>query len=78
MYGSQTGNGESIAEDLFAKCKELGIRCKCQTLDSMKKVNLKEQVSAIFVVISTTGNGDSPENSDGFWRMLKARKNVSS
>ena len=77
LYGSQTGNAESIAQDLYLQCKDIGIPCKCQTLDSVKKANLKELVSIVIVVVSTTGNGDSPENCEGFWRMIKSRKNVS-
>jgi sulfite reductase alpha subunit-like flavoprotein len=30
---------------------------------------------AVFV-ISTTGNGDSPENSEKFWRFIKRRTNA--
>lgn len=73
LYGSQTGNAEFIAQDLNEKCKSLGIPSKCATLNSMKKVPLQNIASAVIIICSTTGNGDSPENSDAFWRTIKLR-----
>lgn len=73
LYGSQTGNSEYIAKDLFKKCQNLGISSICQTLNSVKKVDLKSVAKVIIIVCSTTGNGDSPENADGWWRATKLR-----
>ena len=82
LYGSQTGNAKAIAEELFNKCKEMHVPCNCQTLDEIKKADstfniLKVKASLVVIVVATTGNGDAPENCDGFWRTIKLRKNVS-
>ena len=78
LYGSQTGNAESIANEFYKKCEEKRIPSKFQTLNSIKKVDMKDKASLLVVVISTTGNGDSPENSEAFWRSIKLRSCVSS
>ena len=58
LYGSQTGNGEMISQDVHAKLMETGIPSRCETLNSMKKVPLQDKALAVVVVCSTTGNGD--------------------
>ena len=77
LYGSQTGNSEDIASSLHGRCQEdLGVTdIDCGTLDSIKNdINeLKQNVSLVIVVCSTTGNGDAPENALGFWRAVKIR-----
>lgn len=73
LYGSQTGNADEISKDLCEKCAELGIPCKRETLNAAKSLKLKDVAKCIVIVCSTTGNGDSPENADGFWRSVKLR-----
>eukprot|EP01041_Mallomonas_annulata_P010187 gene10187-21232_t len=73
LYGSQTGNSEDIAKDLNEKCKTKDYETKLATLNSVKKASFKEDAKAIIIVCSTTGNGDPPENADGFWRTIKNR-----
>lgn len=80
LYGSQTGNAEDIAKDLYSKITERnfeGILPKCLTLNSVKKVCLKETALLVILICSTTGNGDSPENADQWWRSIKLRSVVS-
>eukprot|EP00752_Nemacystus_decipiens_P018761 g16821.t1 len=74
MYGSQTGNAQSIAEGIHDGCKERGLVSTLLACDGWKKMKpeLKEW-SALLLVVSTTGNGDAPENTERFWRFLKRR-----
>ena len=76
LYGSQTGNSEHIAKDLYDKLLELGLPCKCQTLNTIKKVDLRNDASCLVIVCSTTGNGDAPENAELWWRSIKLRSAV--
>jgi len=73
LYGSQTGNSEDIAKSLYEKCITLGYKCKLATLNTVKKTSLKDIAKALIIVCSTTGNGDPPENCEGFWRAIKSR-----
>lgn len=72
-YGSQTGNSEFIAKDISDKILELGLLCRCQTLNSIKKADIKSEALFLVIVCSTTGNGDSPENAEQWWRSIKLR-----
>lgn len=76
LYGSQTGNAESIAETLSEKCAKNSITYVCQTLNSMKGKDLKTYGGFLVVIVSTTGNGDSPENCEAYWRNIKLRSKV--
>ena len=77
LYGSQTGNAESIAKDLADKLTCEGIATKCMELNQAKGCALKEQALCLLVVCSTTGNGDAPENTNEWWRSVKLRSVVS-
>jgi sulfite reductase alpha subunit-like flavoprotein len=77
LYGSQTGNSEDIAKDLHDKCSAANISSVCKNLNSVKKVELKEIAKFVVVICSTTGNGDTPENADAWWRSVKLRSAVS-
>lgn len=77
LFGSQTGNSEDIAKDLHEKCNLKKIKSVCKNLNSVKKVELKEIAKFVVVICSTTGNGDTPENADAWWRSIKLRSAVS-
>lgn len=77
LFGSQTGNSEDIAKDLHDKCSSANISSVCKNLNSVKKVELKEIAKFVVVICSTTGNGDTPENADAWWRSIKLRSAVS-
>ena len=77
LYGSQTGNAESLAVELSEKLAEAKIGSKCMALNGAKKLDLKTVASFLIVICSTTGNGDAPENADGWWRSIKLRSAVS-
>jgi sulfite reductase alpha subunit-like flavoprotein len=76
LYGSQTGNSQCIAEELSQRLnEELKISTKCNSLNSVKEeINqLKNKYNLVFVVCSTTGNGDAPDNASQFWKIIKNR-----
>ena len=72
LYGSQKGNGESIAKYLEEILLENNKSVKCLTLNNA--VNLDFQDSFfVFIICSTTGNGEPPLNADKWWRNVKNR-----
>ena len=77
LYGSQTGNAESVAKDVAEKFTRDGIQNICTDLNSAKAINLKELALCLVIVCSTTGNGDAPENANEWWRAIKIRSLVS-
>jgi methionine synthase reductase len=73
-YGSQTGNAEGIAKDLYDQILASPSLPPVQllTLNAAKKVNFKE-FKYVLILCSTTGNGDAPENAEAWWRSVKLR-----
>lgn len=92
LYGSATGNAESIAKDLAEKYRDClplpftSLVC-CEANDFKKKClsvweveppqDLATKYGLIFIT-STTGNGDSPENASRFIRFLKRKTTIES
>jgi sulfite reductase alpha subunit-like flavoprotein len=83
LYGSQTGNSEEIAQNIYTLLRDSNIECKYSSLNNTLKgdgfdfVNVEETIGTtnkIIIVCSTTGNGDAPENVNHFWRKFKNQK----
>ncbi|KAJ1970819.1 hypothetical protein H4R35_005636 [Dimargaris xerosporica] len=77
LYGSQTGNAESIALNLQEQAQQRGYDTQCHVLDDYENVTFTADDVYVFVV-STTGDGDPPDNATKFWRYLRrlAKKNA--
>ena len=76
-YGSQTGNGESIAS--FLKEDIINFHIKGNVFLSSLNNSLDaeyEDVKCIIIICSTTGNGEFPENASRWWRFYKSRLNI--
>ncbi len=86
LYGSATGNAEHIAKDLAStyesKLPEPFTKIICCEGNEFKKKCLPiwsqeaEQKYGVVVVMSTTGNGDAPENGSRFLRYLKRKTTI--
>ena len=83
LYGSQTGNAEDIAKNVYTLLGDNSIATQFLSLnntikgDSFAFVNVEETIditNKIIIVCSTTGNGDAPENANHFWRKFKNQK----
>ncbi|HEX5786998.1 MAG TPA: assimilatory sulfite reductase (NADPH) flavoprotein subunit [Woeseiaceae bacterium] len=73
LYGSQTGNGQAIAERLAAKAREKGFGVSLQSLADYKPSQLKREKLLGFVV-STHGEGDPPDDAELFHEFLLSKK----
>eukprot|EP00808_Paulinella_micropora_P031045 g83163.t1 len=79
LYGSQGGNAQSIAESVLEDLKEKKFEnvrlssCNSYTKTSNKLADFPKERIAVFIV-STTGQGDPPENARQFFRFLKRNK----
>ncbi len=63
LYGSQTGNGEEIAEALVKQAKAEGFAAEAISLANYKPANIKRE-SLVSFVISTHGEGDPPDDAE--------------
>ncbi|KAJ2850771.1 hypothetical protein IWW36_001666 [Coemansia brasiliensis] len=78
LYASQTGNAESISYNIYEDAVKRGFSASWHVLDDYEKFKFNELRTVVFVV-STTGDGDPPDNSARFWRVLRkaTRSNTS-
>lgn len=61
LYGSQTGNSQGLAEQLSEKLKEQNYNVTLSSMDEFKPSTLKK-LKYLFLVVSTHGEGDPPDN----------------
>jgi sulfite reductase alpha subunit-like flavoprotein len=78
-YGTQTGNSEAIASRISKELKQnYNKENTLMVLNSfLKEIQKfpehKDNTYNVIIVCSTTGNGDSPANSDNFIRWIKRK-----
>ncbi|RSL33687.1 assimilatory sulfite reductase (NADPH) flavoprotein subunit [Salibacterium salarium] len=73
LFGSQTGNGQGLAEDLSQKLKAQDYNVTLSSMDDFKTNTLKK-VENLFVIVSTHGEGDPPDNALSFYEFLNGRR----
>ncbi|MBC7201971.1 MAG: assimilatory sulfite reductase (NADPH) flavoprotein subunit [Pusillimonas sp.] len=73
LYGSQTGNAQRQAEQLAANLQTAGLTVNLVRADQYNVRDLKNE-SLLYVVISTQGDGDPPDDSMGFVEFLSGRR----
>jgi sulfite reductase (NADPH) flavoprotein alpha-component len=71
LYGSQTGNAETVAEDLAGALRAGGLGATTAELDSAGTGALLSG-NHVVIVTSTYGEGDMPDNAGLFWEALSA------
>ena len=77
LYGSQTGNSMEIAQNISAEAPSHSIKSSVKSLDDIKFLDLVGSNKIILVVVSSTGDGDAPDNAARFHTQLKKRSNPS-
>ncbi|SFD89829.1 sulfite reductase (NADPH) alpha subunit [Lentibacillus persicus] len=73
LFGSETGNGQQVAEDMLQKLEEKDMDVTISALDDFKPKNLKK-VEDLLIVTATHGEGDPPDNAVAFYETLFSRK----
>ncbi|MGS0651777.1 flavodoxin domain-containing protein, partial [Staphylococcus arlettae] len=73
LYGSETGNAQSLAEVLDARLTENGYTVTLSSMDAFKTKDLKK-VEDLFIVSATHGEGDPPDNAITFHEFIHSRK----
>ena len=61
LYGSQTGNSRSIAEELFEATQKEKINSSLISMGKIKEKSLKS-IKNLIVIVSTQGEGDPPDD----------------
>jgi sulfite reductase (NADPH) flavoprotein alpha-component len=75
LFGSQSGNAESIAKRLVKEAKRQGYDATIAALEKASPAALAQERCAL-IITSTWGEGDPPDNAVKFWEQLKARNDL--
>ncbi len=71
LYGSQTGNAESIAYDTAEKAKEYGMTATVYDMDDVDP-QIFVKSSRLLIVTSTYGEGEMPDNAESLWQTMSS------
>ncbi|QIX01012.1 hypothetical protein AMS68_006529 [Peltaster fructicola] len=71
LYGSETGNSQDVADEIGRLMSRLHFEIVILDLDSVQLRDLLKFTTIIFVV-STTGQGEFPQNARTLWRALRS------
>jgi sulfite reductase (NADPH) flavoprotein alpha-component len=75
LFGSQSGNAESIAKRLVKEAKKQGYDATIAALEKATPATLAQESCAL-IVTSTWGEGDPPDNALHFWAQLTAENEL--
>lgn len=73
VYGSQTGNAKRVAEQLSRQLEAAGLHVRVLRADAYPLRELAKE-RWLYVVISTQGDGDPPDDARGFVDFLSGRR----
>ncbi|MFD1956917.1 assimilatory sulfite reductase (NADPH) flavoprotein subunit [Paenibacillus thailandensis] len=73
LFGSQTGNAQRLAGRLADKLKGQGFDVTLSAMSQYKTNNLKK-AGYLFIVVSTHGEGDPPDNALTFHEFLHSKR----
>lgn len=73
VYGSQTGNARRVAEQLVRDIQSAGAQARLLRADAYPLRELASE-QFLYVVISTQGDGDPPDDARGFVEYLASRR----
>ncbi|MEK4403553.1 assimilatory sulfite reductase (NADPH) flavoprotein subunit [Sporosarcina sp. FSL K6-6792] len=73
LYGSQTGNGQALAEKLTKNLKAEEFQVTLASMNEFKPNSLKK-IENLLLIVSTHGEGDPPDNALPFYEFLHGKR----
>jgi sulfite reductase (NADPH) flavoprotein alpha-component len=73
LYGSQTGNGEGVAELAAEQARGRGLNAKLVAMADYKPAQLKSEKN-LLVVVSTHGEGDPPDMAEELHEFIYSKR----
>ena len=73
LYGSQTGNGQALAEKLTKNLKAEEYQVTLASMNEFKPNALKK-IENLLLIVSTHGEGDPPDNALPFHEFLHSKR----
>ncbi|KAK7879385.1 hypothetical protein WMY93_030721 [Mugilogobius chulae] len=73
LYGSQKGQAQSIAEGIFEEADKHELVAELSCLNETEKYNLEKETAPVVFIVSTTGDGEPPDNALKFVKSIKKK-----
>ncbi|XP_071942940.1 methionine synthase reductase-like [Antedon mediterranea] len=73
LFGSQTGQSQAVAEEIFEKALEHGFQPDLHNINETEKKFNIEKETLLVLVISSTGDGEPPDTALKFWRRIRKK-----
>ncbi|CZR65692.1 related to NADPH-ferrihemoprotein reductase and mammalian nitric-oxide synthases [Phialocephala subalpina] len=73
LFGSETGNGQDVAEELGRVAERLHFMTRVYEMDEVE-LNILPRFTIVIFVTSTTGQGEFPRNAQKFWKSLLRKR----
>ncbi|XP_034998099.2 methionine synthase reductase [Hippoglossus stenolepis] len=73
LYGSQKGQAQSIAEGIAEEAQDHGLGAELSCLSENEKYNLEKENAPVVFILSTTGDGEPPDNALQFVKRIKKK-----
>lgn len=73
LFGSQTGKSQGLAKKFSKKLEERGFQVTLSSMGDFKP-NVLKKVQNLFIVVSTHGEGDPPDNAISFYEFLHSKR----
>lgn len=73
LFGSQTGNAQRLANRLSEQLKQIGYSVVLSPMNKYKATQLKD-VKNLFILVSTHGEGEPPDNAKSFYEFLYSKR----
>ena len=70
LYGSQTGTAQDVAEGIGREAERFAIDARVSSLDEFGAQQLADRGGLVVLVVSTTGQGTTPDNMKLMYRTL--------
>ncbi|KAG2194515.1 hypothetical protein INT47_005788 [Mucor saturninus] len=70
LFGSDNGNGESIAKKIATRAKWRGLPVKLMAMDDYSDITELANETNLVIICSTAGQGEMPYNAREFWKSL--------
>lgn len=70
LFGSQTGTAQGIAKRLAKEANTCGCAARAVDASAHSSIDWKKETN-LFIVTSTYGDGDMPDNAQDFWNWLQ-------
>ncbi len=73
LYGSQSGNAHSIAEQLAERARVMGLPIRVNAMGEYKRAQLKKE-EMLLVIVSTHGEGEPPDDAKALYDFIFGKR----